>query len=90
MQTYSLLDHTADLGIRVMGKTLEDLFVHAGLALSDLLVKKGARTIRSLGKIQLAVSGMDWPGPDGELVAGAFTSMDQRQKCPILGSPNFR
>lgn len=34
---YELLDHTADLGIRVAADTLEGLFEEAGLALFDLL-----------------------------------------------------
>jgi hypothetical protein len=34
---YELLDHTADLGIRVAADTLEGLFEDAGLALFDLL-----------------------------------------------------
>ena len=35
--TYKLLDHTADLRIRVMGCDPADLFVNAGMALFDLI-----------------------------------------------------
>jgi len=38
---YELLDHTADLGIRVAAGTLEKLFENAGLALFDLLTDLG-------------------------------------------------
>jgi SHS2 domain-containing protein len=35
---YTLLDHTADLKIRVTGKNPADLFKNAGLALFDLII----------------------------------------------------
>jgi len=34
---YELIDHTADLGMRVRGESLENLFENAGLALFDIL-----------------------------------------------------
>jgi SHS2 domain-containing protein len=40
--TYTLLDHTADLRIRVVGVDLADLFTKAGLALFDLIVESPA------------------------------------------------
>jgi len=36
---YTVLDHTADLGIKVWGSGLGDLFKNAGLALMDLIVE---------------------------------------------------
>lgn len=36
---YRVLDHTADLRIQVIGATLCDLFINAGLALFDLITK---------------------------------------------------
>ena len=36
-RTYTLLNHTADLRIRVVGPNPADLFVNAGLALFDLI-----------------------------------------------------
>ncbi|MEI8349803.1 MAG: archease [Candidatus Omnitrophota bacterium] len=38
MKKYELLEHTADVRVRVHGKTLELLFKHAAIALFDLLV----------------------------------------------------
>ena len=35
---YQLIDHTADIGIRVIGEDLEDLLFKAGYALLDLIV----------------------------------------------------
>jgi SHS2 domain-containing protein len=37
VKTYTLLDHTADLKIRVTGSNMADLFQNAGLALFDLI-----------------------------------------------------
>ena len=59
MRTYTLLDHTADLGIRVFGKTLDALFVHAGNALFELLVKPSSKQKKKVRSV--SVSGMDWP-----------------------------
>jgi len=35
---YELINHTADLGVRLRGKTLNELFVNAAKALMELLV----------------------------------------------------
>ena len=35
MKTYEYIDHTADLGIRVRGKTLHELFINAAHALFE-------------------------------------------------------
>ncbi len=56
---YELMDHTADLGIRVKGKDLIDLFENGGKALLHLMVK-----VRSSGKpapLKLKVAGNDLP-----------------------------
>jgi len=36
---YELIDHTADIGIRVKGSSLEDLFVRTAEALFDITIK---------------------------------------------------
>ncbi len=38
MKGYEYFDHTADVGIYAYGKTIEELFVNAALALSDQMV----------------------------------------------------
>jgi hypothetical protein len=43
-KTYTFLDHTADLRIRVVGKDLVDLFQNAGLAISDLIDDSNVKT----------------------------------------------
>ena len=40
MKNYEVLEHTADIGIRVKSSSLEDLFKSAGLAIADLSVEK--------------------------------------------------
>ena len=45
MISYELIDHTADIGIHVRGKTLKDLFVNAARAMFDIMMakRKGVR-----------------------------------------------
>jgi len=38
MKRYEQTDHTADIGLRIFGSSLEDLFANAGYALCDSLV----------------------------------------------------
>ncbi|MEE9913852.1 MAG: archease [Deltaproteobacteria bacterium] len=40
MKLYKLIDHTADLGIEVTGRTKKDLFTKAALSLMDILVER--------------------------------------------------
>ena len=54
---YTLLDHTADLRIRVTGKDPADLFKNAGLAMFDLIVAAGPAA--PLATIDIAVDGAD-------------------------------
>lgn len=56
-RTYHLIDHTADFGIRVFGKTRAALYENAGLAMFDLL----ADPVRVSGNSRetLRVTGMD-------------------------------
>ena len=54
---YTLLDHTADLGIRVRGTDLKDLFVSAGRALMHLMVR--AEISSKTTSMKISVSGAD-------------------------------
>lgn len=56
---YEIIDHTADLGIRVFGDNAADLFKNAALALSNLLAD--TRLLRGSRSIVIQVSGDDWP-----------------------------
>ena len=56
---YKIIDHTADLGIVVEGVDVKDVFIRAGYAMTDLMVKvdineKGA-------KRKVLVEGEDFP-----------------------------
>ncbi|MBR9987658.1 MAG: archease [Desulfosarcina sp.] len=55
--TYTLMDHTADLRIRVNGSDPADLFNNAGLALFDLITKPDRLEAREV--IEVAVTGDD-------------------------------
>jgi len=37
MEKYELLEHTADFGIRVWGKTLDELFINAAIGMYELI-----------------------------------------------------
>lgn len=56
---YTLLEHTADLRIRITGSDPADLFKNAGLALFDMIVDASAVTPE--GTIDLAIAGEDYP-----------------------------
>ena len=74
MRTYTLIDHTADLGIRVFGKTLEELFINAGFALFDLLVGNLSQADKKTRNLSL--SGVDWPDLYGQLAKRITISLD--------------
>ena len=54
---YTLLDHTADLRIRISGTDPADLYKNAGLALSDLINRSDRLESREV--IEIDVSGDD-------------------------------
>jgi SHS2 domain-containing protein len=54
---YEILDHTADLGIKVVGATLSDLYINAGRALFDLIAAFEDRAKEDY--ISISVSGED-------------------------------
>lgn len=59
MKFYTFIDHTADMGIHVSGRDEKQLFIHAGLAMFDLILDPGKP---KKGKIRrINVQGRDWP-----------------------------
>ncbi|MCM8779301.1 MAG: archease [Candidatus Omnitrophica bacterium] len=57
MKIYELLNHTADLGIRVYGKTLKDLFSNSAYAMFDLIAD--IEKVESKEKIEIEKSAED-------------------------------
>ncbi len=57
MKRYETFDHTADVGIRVFGKTVEDIFVNSAYALFDLLTN--VKSVQSRVNREIIVEGMD-------------------------------
>jgi SHS2 domain-containing protein len=57
MKKYETFDHTADVGIRVMGRTLEEMFAHAAYALFDLLTD--LKKVRQKISLEISVRGAD-------------------------------
>ncbi|MDO9263043.1 MAG: archease, partial [Desulfosalsimonadaceae bacterium] len=56
---YTLIDHTADIGICVTGNTLTDLFVEAGRAMFDQITDRAR--ISGTQNRRIEVSGIDRP-----------------------------
>lgn len=57
--TYQLLDHTADLRVRIVGGSMAVLFENAGLALADLICDP--QTIAPVETLCIDVTGDDPP-----------------------------
>jgi len=56
---YKLIDHTADLGIQVIGSSLGNLFENAGYAMFDVITD--TNRLNALSETNIDVSGEDWP-----------------------------
>ena len=48
MKNYELIEHTADIGIKVGGKDLEELFKNTALAMFDIIAEKKRNTQYSI------------------------------------------
>jgi SHS2 domain-containing protein len=46
MRNYELIEHTADIGIRVKAANLEELFKFAALAMFDIIAEKQKESVR--------------------------------------------
>ncbi|NNF97994.1 MAG: archease [Desulfobacteraceae bacterium] len=56
---YTLIDHTADIGIHVFGEDIRQLFAHAALAMFDLIGP--LRTIKGDHRLTVEIQGEDKP-----------------------------
>jgi SHS2 domain-containing protein len=54
---YVILNHTADLGLLVTGRTIEDVFANAAAALTDLMI--GTNAVKQITRRGLDVDGID-------------------------------
>ena len=55
---YTLIDHTADLGIHVIGNSPKELFTNAAQAMIDQITDSS--TLKDSGNHRLHVEGADW------------------------------
>lgn len=53
MENYELIEHTADIGIRVKGKDLKGLFKNAALAMFDIIAKAESPELKNIKKIKI-------------------------------------
>jgi len=58
MDRYRLFDHTADLGVEVYGKTLQELFANAAFAVFDIITD--LHLVRSIKEKIIVVDGENW------------------------------
>ena len=54
---YKIIEHTADLGVQILGKDMKELFVNAALVLMDLLVSFDS--VDSSNELSLSLSAED-------------------------------
>jgi SHS2 domain-containing protein len=57
MKKYETFEHTADLGVRVFGRTCEEVFAHAAYALFDLLTD--LKKVREETSLEISAWGAD-------------------------------
>lgn len=57
MMRFELLDHTADILVKAYGKTLEECFANAALAMFDQMVD--VSTIKPVGEVELMIEGSE-------------------------------
>jgi len=86
MKNYTLLDHTADIGIEVLGKTKEEALAHTVEAMFDLITD--SVNISALQEKQLIVNGMDMADMLINLLREALYLFHNKawlcKKCEIL------
>ncbi len=56
---YEFFDHTADIGIRAYGKTLDELFVHAAQGFTELIAEDSVLKSRQNRTIRLIADGVE-------------------------------
>lgn len=56
-QYYTIVDHTADLGLRIRGETLERLFENAAHAILNVMVK--AQVLQATETVPVSLNGRD-------------------------------
>lgn len=55
---YRVFDHTADLGVEIYGKTIEELFVNAAFAIFDLMID--LQDVKITESRTIVTEGTDW------------------------------
>jgi len=53
---YEFFEHTADTGVRVYGKTLKDLFIHAAQGMTELLVENSLIAVTETRLVTLSAA----------------------------------
>ena len=56
---YELIEHTADLGIRVRGKSIKEIFEKAGLAIFEIMAEKRPKEKKKRATLKIRVAAAD-------------------------------
>ena len=59
MKSYELIDHTADVGIRAFGKTLEELFRNAAIGMFEIIADLGTVGTGDAREINLSAENVE-------------------------------
>jgi len=59
VKAYELIDHTADVGVRAFGRTLEELFRHAAVGMFDIIADLGSVGSAETADIELTAQGLE-------------------------------
>ena len=59
MRPYELIDHTADVGVRAFGRTLEELFRNAAVGMFEIIAELDSVGIVESKKIQLTAETLE-------------------------------
>jgi SHS2 domain-containing protein len=57
MKQYELIEHTADVGVKAYGKTVDEAFVHAAVAMFDIITDKSK--IQPVGQYDIELDAPD-------------------------------
>ena len=59
MKSYEWIDHTADIGVRAFGRTLEELFRNAAVGMFEIIADLESVKVQTSKKVELAAENLE-------------------------------
>ena len=81
---YEIIEHTADVGLRVFGESLEELFINAGCGLFELIAESGKVEEKDSVNFELKAGGKE------ELLVGWLSELHFRFEVESLLFKRFK